>query len=94
VSEAEAHNDERKRKQQRNRVVAWFAMIFGSVSVAYCWLRGKKTYLLAAGTTIYALLGLVLGEHDLNETGRLLFDAAVLAGLRAGINNSVKKVKD
>lgn len=86
----EAHNDERERKQQKGRVAYWFALVFGTVGAAYYWLRGKKVYLIAAGTALYALLGLVLGEHDANETMRLLFEAAIMAGLRAGMDNAAK----
>ena len=49
-------------------------------------LKGKKTYIIAAGTAAYAILGLVLGQHDANVTMELVIEAAMVSGLRHGVS--------
>ncbi len=48
-------------------------------------LDGKKTYLAAIAYVVFAVIGVVIGEHDLNTAGRLVIEAAMVSGLRKGI---------
>jgi L-rhamnose isomerase len=48
-------------------------------------LKGRKTYLIAFGTGLYAVLGLALGHHDANVTMELIIEAAMVSGLRHGV---------
>jgi hypothetical protein len=48
-------------------------------------LDGKKLYLLAAGYTVYALLGLALGHLDWNQAFGMIMDSGLGATLRAAI---------
>ena len=47
--------------------------------------RGKKTYLLALGTCIYAVLGMWLGYHDADMMIKLIVDSGLAAAIRNGI---------
>lgn len=51
-------------------------------------LDGRKTYLVAGATVVFACLGLYLGELDAAKFGELLLAAAALAGLRHGIEKA------
>ena len=48
-------------------------------------LQGKKTYIVATVMALYAIV--VVGFHggDIEAAGRLIMEAAALAGLRNGI---------
>lgn len=53
-------------------------------------LAGKKSYLLAIATALYAILGYGLGYLDFNGMVNLLIGSGAIATLRAGIENAVK----
>ena len=48
-------------------------------------LKGKKTYAVALGMVVYAILGLNLGQLDANQAVQIIFTGLGFAGLRAGI---------
>jgi hypothetical protein len=48
-------------------------------------LQGKKTYLIAAATVSYALLGYLTGNLDFNQAATVALNGAGLASLRAGV---------
>ena len=48
-------------------------------------IEGQKTYLVAAATAIYAIIGLMLDLHDLNQTIEFLTFAGGLVGIRSGM---------
>jgi len=47
--------------------------------------KGKKTYLVAAGMIVYAVLGMQLGQLDQDTTVQLILQALGFTGLRLGI---------
>ncbi len=49
-------------------------------------MKGKKTYLVAALTLIYAAFGLYLKQLDVSAAMQLFLTALGLMGLRNGIN--------
>jgi hypothetical protein len=51
-------------------------------------LNGKKTYLIAAGFTAYALIGLWMGKIDGITTVELVMQAGLGATIRHGIGHS------
>ena len=51
-------------------------------------LAGKKTYIVAIATVIYAVLGLILGYQSSEIAVPLILGALGLAGLRIGIGNN------
>jgi hypothetical protein len=48
-------------------------------------LAGKKTYIVAAATILYAALGYYTGNLDFNQAVNAALNAAGLAALRAGV---------
>ncbi|HTM09560.1 MAG TPA: hypothetical protein VL754_14340 [Verrucomicrobiae bacterium] len=48
-------------------------------------LAGKKTYIVAAATIAYALLGYYTGNLDFNQAVNAALNGAGLAALRAGV---------
>lgn len=50
-------------------------------------LEGKKTYLVAGATVLYALLGVLLGFMDQMQATELVLAALGLSSLRSGIAN-------
>jgi len=48
-------------------------------------LNGYKTYIAAAGLTVFAVLGLIYGKLSGVEAGTLVIEAIAIAGLRHGI---------
>jgi hypothetical protein len=46
---------------------------------------GKKTYIVAAATIAYALLGYYTGNLDFNRAVEVVLNGAGLAALRAGV---------
>jgi hypothetical protein len=48
-------------------------------------LAGKKTYIVAAATILYAALGYYTGNLDFNQAVNVALNAAGLAALRAGV---------
>ena len=48
-------------------------------------MKGYKTYIIAGGTVAYAILGIILGQHDANATMELIIEAAMVSGLRHGV---------
>lgn len=48
-------------------------------------LNGNKVYLTAALTAIYAIIGLMLNLHDLNQTVELLIAAGGMVGFRSAL---------
>lgn len=50
-------------------------------------LQGAKTYLVAAGMVVYALLGYLLGYTDSIDP-KVILEALGLAALRAGISKA------
>lgn len=52
---------------------------------ALSWLRGKKTYLLAAAGVAWALSGYLLGNLDGETASRLLWESLTAAALRNGL---------
>jgi hypothetical protein len=48
-------------------------------------LTGKKTYIVAAATIAYAVLGYYTGNLDFNRAVEVALNAAGLAALRAGV---------
>ncbi|GEM_PF-6208624 len=53
-------------------------------------LAGKKSYLLAIATAIYALLGYALGYQDFDGMVKFLIGSGAIASLRAGITNTLR----
>ncbi len=49
------------------------------------WLKGKKTYLLAALGVAWALTGYALGNLDAETASRLLWESLTAAALRNGL---------
>ena len=49
-------------------------------------LAGKKTYIVAAATILYAALGYYTGNLDLNQALNAALNGAGLAALRAGVS--------
>ena len=47
-------------------------------------LKGKKTFIVAGATLVYALLGLALGYLEPSMAGQLVVIALTGAGLKAG----------
>jgi len=54
------------------------------------YLKGKKTYIVAALMVVYALLGYYLGELEHASTVNLCLEGLAIAGLRAGVSK-IKK---
>jgi hypothetical protein len=54
------------------------------------WLKGKKTYFLAAALVAYVAGGYFTGHMDAQTALGLLYGSSVIASLRAGIKNSVR----
>ncbi len=54
----------------------------------YNFLKGRKTYVVAALMIVYAAIGMVLGQIDQDSAVRLILEALGLSALRAGISNS------
>lgn len=48
-------------------------------------LKGYKTYLVAGGMLVYAVLGFTLGYLDAGEAGTVIMEAFGLIALRLGI---------
>lgn len=48
-------------------------------------LQGKKTYIIAVLTVIYAILGVILGKFDINTAIGLVLGAGGLAALRNAV---------
>lgn len=48
-------------------------------------LSGKKTYIIAGLTLIYAVIGVVLGQFDTNAAIQLVLASGAIAALRAAI---------
>lgn len=48
-------------------------------------LQGKKSYIVAAATVLYGVLGLVLGHLTPDQAMQLILGGSGLAALRAGI---------
>lgn len=48
-------------------------------------LKGKKTYLIATATLVYAVMGLALGHLDGAAAGQLITTALISMGLRNAI---------
>lgn len=48
-------------------------------------LKGKKTYIVAAGMVLYAILGIVLGQITPDQGVLLILQGLGFAGLRHGI---------
>ena len=55
------------------------------------WINGKKTYIVAAGMMIYALLSVWMGNSDWNHAADLIWQAAAVAGLRHGVSSTGDK---
>lgn len=53
------------------------------------YLKGKKSYILAIGGIVYALLGYFTGHLDANSALNLVFGSMGLSTLRAGISNAI-----
>jgi len=53
-------------------------------------LQGKKTYIIVVATLCYAIGGVIAGYISLNECIALILGALGLAGLRAGVADSVQ----
>jgi len=51
-------------------------------------LRGRKTYLLAAVTVLYAVSGLILGQIEQEKAIELILGALTVSALRNGMPNS------
>lgn len=51
-------------------------------------LTGKKTYFVAAGMVLYAVLGVAFGSFDWNHAADLIWQAAAIAGLRHGVSTT------
>lgn len=49
-------------------------------------LDGKKTYLTAGMTVVFALFGAYLGELEGAEVGKLILAAMAMAGIRHAID--------
>ena len=52
-------------------------------------INGLKSYLLAVAIAIYAILGYVLGYHELQKSVELLLGAGVVGALRHAIKKEV-----
>lgn len=50
------------------------------------WLKGKKTYLMAAGILLTSLAAWAVGEIDLATLGLRVLEAAGLSSLRAAVS--------
>lgn len=50
-------------------------------------MNGQKTYIVAALTALYAVLGLLLGYHEVNYAVELF----IVAGGMVGIRSALKK---
>ncbi|MEK6881552.1 MAG: hypothetical protein AABY22_18160 [Nanoarchaeota archaeon] len=48
-------------------------------------LQGKKSYIISGATAVYAVLGLVLGYLDMNQTIQLLLAAGALVGVKSAL---------
>jgi hypothetical protein len=48
-------------------------------------LSGKKTYIVAAGTILYAIGGIFLNHHDVSFAVQLIVDALMGATIRGGV---------
>jgi len=46
---------------------------------------GNKTYIVALGMVVYALLGVALNLHATDRAGELILTALALVGIRSGI---------
>ena len=56
-------------------------------------LKGKKTYFIALGMIVYAVLGLVFKYHSSDVAMQIIFNALGLMGLRLGVTQEVQKLK-
>lgn len=56
------------------------------------YLKGKKTYIVAFGMVVYAVLVLGVGHNDWVGAWQLTLQAAGLAGLRAGVSKAAGSV--
>jgi len=54
------------------------------------WLKGKKTYLIAIGTIIYAVSGAATGQIDVQTAIQMILAALGGMTMRAGISNSAR----
>ena len=50
------------------------------------YVNGKKTYIVASLTAFYAVLGVVLGYHDIEKMYELLIIAGGMVGFRSALN--------
>lgn len=48
-------------------------------------LNGNKTYLVAAGTVVFSVLGVALGQFDVQHAVELVLSAGALVGVRSAI---------
>ncbi|MDE1866133.1 MAG: hypothetical protein KGI08_00280 [Thaumarchaeota archaeon] len=48
-------------------------------------LQGKKSYIIAGLTFIYAIIGVVIGQIDVNTAIQLVLASGAVASLRAAI---------
>lgn len=49
------------------------------------YIDGNKTYIVALGMIVYALLGVALDLHTADRAGELFLAALALVGIRSGI---------
>ena len=55
------------------------------MSALWTYLRGKKSYCVAVGMICYAVLGVVLGQLEMQEAITLALEGAGISALRNGI---------
>lgn len=56
-------------------------------------LQGKKTYLLALALFAYSIGGYASGNLTAEQAIKAVYESSVIAALRAGIENSIKKTE-
>ena len=48
-------------------------------------MKGKKAYTIAIGMVLYAVLGVLIGQHDYNTAIELITEAALGGAIRHGV---------
>jgi hypothetical protein len=48
-------------------------------------ISGKKTYIMAGLSVLYAIAGVLLGHIDYNTAVQIVIDSGLVAALRSGI---------
>jgi hypothetical protein len=62
--------------------------MFAYLLEAWDFLDGKKVYIIAGLTAVYAILGLIVGRLDFDTFVRLMSEAGFAGGLRHAVAKS------